>query len=32
MDGVIIARAERGRQWTPQEKATLLAEVEASGG
>jgi transposase len=32
VDGEIIARVERRRQWTPQEKATLLAEVEASGG
>ena len=32
MDGEIIARVERRRQWTPQEKATLLAEVEATGG
>ena len=32
MDGEIIARVERRRQWTPQEKAALLAEVEASGG
>ena len=30
MDGEIIARVERRRQWTPQEKAALLAEVEAS--
>jgi len=32
VDGEIIARVERRRQWTPQEKAALLAEVEASGG
>ena len=32
MDGEIIARVERRRQWTPQEKAALLAEVEATGG
>ena len=32
MDGEIIARVERRRQWTPQEKAALLAEVEASAG
>jgi transposase len=32
VDGEIIARVERRRQWTPQEKATLLAEVQASGG
>jgi transposase len=32
VDGEIIARVERRRQWTPQEKAGLLAEVEASGG
>jgi transposase len=31
VDGEIIARVERRRQWTPQEKAALLAEVEASG-
>src|SRR6516162_11687615 len=30
VDGEIIARVERRRQWTPQEKAALLAEVEAS--
>lgn len=32
MDGEIIARVERRRQWTPQEKAALMAEVEAEGG
>lgn len=32
MDGEIIARIERRRQWTPQEKAALMAEVEAEGG
>jgi transposase len=32
VDGEITARVERRRQWTPQEKAALLAEVEASGG
>ena len=32
MDGEIIARVERRRQWMPEEKAALLAEVEASGG
>ena len=32
MDGEIIARVERRRQWTPEEKAALLAEVEATGG
>jgi transposase len=32
VDGEIIARVERRRQWTPQEKAALLAEVEATGG
>ena len=31
MDGEIIARVERRRQWTPEEKAALLTEVEASG-
>jgi transposase len=28
----IIARVERRRKWTAQEKAALLAEVEAAGG
>jgi transposase-like protein len=28
----IIARVERRRKWTAQEKAALLAEVEAEGG
>jgi transposase len=32
VDGEIIARVERRRQWTPEEKAALLAEMEASGG
>ena len=32
MDGEIVARVERRRQWTPQEKAALMAEVEAEGG
>ena len=32
MDGEIIARVERRRQWSPQEKAALMAEVEAEGG
>jgi transposase len=32
VDGEIIARVERRRQWTPEEKAALLAEVEATGG
>ena len=32
MDGEIIARVERRRQWTSEEKAALLAEVEATGG
>ena len=32
MYGEIIARSERRRQWTPEEKAALLAEVEATGG
>jgi transposase len=32
VDGEIIARVERRRQWMPEEKAALLAEVEASGG
>lgn len=32
MDGEIVARVERRRQWTLEEKAALMAEVEASGG
>ena len=32
MDGEIVARVERRRQWTPREKAALMAEVEAEGG
>ncbi len=32
MDGEIVARIERRRQWSPQEKAALMAEVEAEGG
>ena len=32
MDVEIVARVERRRQWTPEEKAALLAEVEAEGG
>ena len=32
MDGEIVARVERRRQWTLQEKAALMAEVEAAGG
>ena len=32
MDGEIVARVERRRQWTPEEKAALMAEVEADGG
>jgi transposase len=31
-DVEILARVERRRKWTPQEKAALLAEVEAEGG
>lgn len=31
-DGEIIARVERRRKWTAEEKAALLAEVEAEGG
>ena len=30
MDGEIVV--ERRRQWTPEEKAALMAEVEAEGG
>jgi transposase len=32
VDGEIVARIERRRQWTPREKAALLAEIEAEGG
>jgi transposase len=32
VDGEIVGRVERRRQWTPGEKAALLAEVEAAGG
>jgi transposase len=32
VDGEIIARVERRRQWTLEEKAALMAEVEAAGG
>jgi transposase len=32
VDGEIVARVERRRQWTPADKAALLAEVEAAGG
>ena len=32
MDGEIVTRVERRRQWSPEEKAALLAEVEAEGG
>jgi len=32
VDGEIVARVERRRQWTPGEKAALLAEIEAAGG
>ena len=32
MDGEIVARVERRRQWTLEEKASLMAEVEAAGG
>lgn len=31
MDVEIVARVERRRKWTPEEKAALLAEVEAEG-
>ena len=31
-DGEIFARVERRRKWTAEEKAALLAEVEADGG
>jgi transposase len=30
VDGEIVV--ERRRQWTPEEKAALMAEVEAEGG
>ena len=30
MDGEVVI--ERRRQWTPEEKAALMAEVEAEGG
>jgi transposase len=32
VDGEIVARVERRRQWTPQEKAALMAEVAAEDG
>jgi transposase len=32
VDGEIVARVERRRQWTLQETAALMAEVEAEGG
>jgi transposase len=32
VDGEIVARVERRRQWTLAEKAALMAEVEAAGG
>ena len=32
MDGEIVSRVERRRQWTLEEKASLMAEVEAAGG
>lgn len=32
MEGEIVARVERRRQWSPAEKAALLAEIEAEGG
>jgi transposase len=31
-DGEIVARVERRRKWTIEEKAALIAEVEAEGG
>jgi transposase len=31
-DGEIVARVERRRKWTLEEKAALMAEVEAEGG
>jgi transposase len=31
-DGEIVSRIERRRKWTAEEKAALLAEVEAEGG
>jgi transposase len=32
VDGEIVARVERRRLWTAEEKAALLTEVEAEGG
>lgn len=32
VDAEIVARVERRRQWTPAEKAALMAEVAAEGG
>jgi transposase len=32
VDGEIVARVERRRQWTAEEKAALMAEVDAAGG
>jgi transposase len=32
VDVEIVARVERRRKWTPEEKAAVLAEVEAEGG
>jgi transposase len=32
MDGEIVSRVERRRKWSVEEKAALLAEVEAEGG
>jgi transposase len=32
MDGEIVSRVERRRKWSAEEKAALLAEVEAEGG
>lgn len=32
VDGEIVARVERRRQWTLEEKAALMAAVEAEGG
>jgi transposase len=32
VDGEIVARVERRRLWTLEEKAALMAEVEAEGG
>jgi transposase len=31
-DGELVSRIERRRKWTAEEKAALLAEVEAEGG